>query len=200
MNKIAIFAAAVVAVAMTGCSCWCPKDDNCMKTNHDIKATVTPDAVSFNQAVVLPVKEAFRPVYTAGTKRISVTGKGMTRDQAFNEAVSKACLEYNCDMLAAAKAVVTKITHPYWIFFSYETYQVHLSGMPITMTALAKEAYVAPVAKPVAPVVKPVVVECKGKACQPAAMVTLSNIKLQMTADGATSSKVAVKVPGECKK
>jgi hypothetical protein len=171
-----------------------------MKTNHDIKATVTPDAVSFNQAVVLPVKEAFRPVYTAGTKRISVTGKGMTRDQAFNEAVSKACLEYNCDMLASAKAVVSKITHPYWIFFSYETYQVHLSGMPITMTGLSKEAYVAPVAKPVAPVVKPVVVECKGKACQPAAMVTLSNIKLQMTADGATSSKVAVKVPGECKK
>lgn len=221
MKKSIISAVALFMVlAMAGCSCWSAKDDGCVIPTHKEESWTSPAALNYAKPAILPSKDAFRPVFTAGSKRLSVVADGKKADIALDNAVSKFCLEYNCDLIVAAKAVVVKTTHPRWFFFNYKTYRVFLSGMPVTITGLNKEvapaSYLAKFEKQdnnkdvnvvKAPVAAPAKAPAKASAeasakapaaCAPA-FLTLSDIKINMTATAATDSKVAVKVPA-CKK
>ena len=215
MKKIVLVAAsAAVLATLSACSCWSPINDSCVEVSHKYRTAIAPSAVSFNQTVVLPTKDVFRPTFSAGTTRISAIGNGDTREQALNDAVSKLCLENNCDMIAAAKAVIVRTSHPYWFFFNYKTYRVHLSGLPLTMTGLVKEMAPAPaseqkVADKEEKITKEDIVkiftellkvhaQAQAKPqCVPA-MITLSDIRLNMTAAAQCDSKVAVKLPAKC--
>ena len=141
MKKILIAAASVgLLAALSACSCWKPMNETCSSSSHDYKKDVPPTGVLFNQQPVLPPKDNFRPVFEAGKRRVHAVGNGSTADRALQDAVAKLCLELDCDLIASAKAIVVRTTHPYWIFFSYDTFQVDLTGIPLTMTALEKES------------------------------------------------------------
>jgi len=208
-EKLILLPACAGLVAMlSACACWKPIDENCSIPNHCVKTQVTPGAVAFNQVAILPTLEAYRPSFTAGTKRVQAVGNGKTVEAALQNAVAKVCIENDCDMLSAAKAIVVRTSHPRWFFFHYDTYQVKLSGLPLTMTSMVKEK-VAPL-PPAPPACK---CETLSKAdikaifaemikampkpqpvCKPA-LIHLKDIRLSMTAGADSDSPVAVKLP-----
>lgn len=221
-KKMIVLSVCAGMVAMlSACSCWQPINENCVIPSHKTCTKVKPRAVAFNQVTILPCLEAYRPSFTAGSKRVHAVGNGYCAKAALEDAVAKICIENDCDMISAAKAITVRTTHPRWIFFSYDTYQVKLSGLPLTMTSMVKEK----LASPPPPVVK----ECKNcskltkediklivieaiknqplieavknqpPVCKPA-MIQLKDIRLSMTATAETDSKVAVKLPACNKK
>jgi len=202
---------------LSACACWKPINENCSIPNHKTDTTIAPKAVSFNQVTILPCLEAFRPSFTVGRKRVQAVGNGCTAAAAMQNAVAKICIENDCDMLSAAKAIVVRTTHPRWIFFSYDTYQVKLSGLPLTMTSMVKERVIprppvrkAPPAPPAPRLtkedIKAIFTELlknqpkpQAPVCKPA-LIHLKDIRLNMTAGADMDSPVAMKVPPCCKK
>ncbi len=211
MKKVAV---AIVAMAVmgviSGCTCWAPQDKTCVSVSHEQKSSVIDNALAIHQVSVLPTKDAFRPTFTAGTKRITGSAEGSSECKAINNAITGLCLVNDCDMIAAAKVVVVKTYHPVWFFFYNATYKATISGIPLTMTGLTKEVVKEEV-KP-APVVTKIVCKKEGltkeevlalikkdnENCKPA-MISLKDIKLSMTASADSDSKIGVKLPANCK-
>ena len=220
MKKILVLAgSAAMLVSLSACNCWDKINESCIIPSHDVKTAVTPKAVAFNQVRVLPTKEAYRPTFTPGTKRVHAVGNGSTAQRALRDAVAKICLENDCDMLSAAKAIVVRTTHPRWFFFHFDTYQVKLSGLPLTMTALVKETVPVPPPSckpsgnklppppPQPPLTKEDIkaifielIKLQNPAQQPCppALIQLKDIRLSMTASADSDSKIGVKLPATC--
>ena len=223
-KKMIVLSVCAGMVAMlSACSCWHPINEKCVIPHHKICTRVKDRAVAFNQVNILPCLEVYRPSFTAGNKRVHAVGNGYCAKSALEDAVAKICIENDCDMISAAKAIVVRTTHPRWIFFSYDTYQVKLSGLPLTMTSLVKEKIAPPPPPPVvmarannakftppanasAPMtkedIKLIIVETiknQQPVCKPA-LIQLKDIRLSMTASAETDSKVAVKLPACNKK
>lgn len=212
-KMIILSACAGMIATLSACACWQPINENCVITSHKINTRVKPNAVAFNQVTILPSLEAYRPSFSVGKKRVKAVGNGKTAGMALQDAVAKICIENDCDMLSAAKAVIVRTTHPRWIFFSYDTYQVKLSGLPLTMTSMVKEKIAKlPPPPPPAPApqltkedIKQIIVELlknqprQQPICKPA-MIELKDIRLSMTASANTDSKIAVKLPACNKK
>ena len=217
-NLILLPACAGLIAMLSACACWRPIDEKCTIPSHKVNTKVTPDAVAFNQVTILPSLDVFRPSFTAGNKRVHAVGNGRCAEAALQDAVAKICIENDCDMLSAAKAIIVRTSHPRWFFFHYDTYQVKLSGLPLTMTSMVKEKMLPPP--------RPVVMTSMGKgnnlppprpgqmltkddikaifaemiktmpqpACKPA-LIHLKDIRLNMTAGAETNSPIAVKLP-----
>ena len=194
---------------LSACACWQPIDEKCAIPSHKINTAIAPDAVAFNQVTILPCMEAYRPSFTVGEKRVQAVGYGRCAKAALQDAVAKICIENDCDMLSAAKAIVVRTSHPRWIFFHYTTYQVKLSGLPLTMTSMVKEKVLPP--PPPAPPQPPCPVLTKDDikaifiemiktmpkpqpVCKPA-LIHLKDIRLNMTAGADSDSPLAVKLP-----
>lgn len=212
-KMIILSACAGMIATLSACSCWQPINENCVITSHKINTEVKPNAVAFNQVTILPSREAYRPSFSVGRKRVKAVGNGRTTYSALQDAVAKICIENDCDMLSAAKAVIVRTTHPRWFFFSYDTYQVKLSGLPLTMTSMVKEKISPLPPPPPAPApapqltkddIKQIFIELiknqpRQPICKPA-MIELKDIRLSMTASANTDSKIAVKLPACNKK
>ena len=215
-EKLILLPVCAGLVAMlSACACWKPVDENCTLPTHCVKTKISPNAVAFNQVTVLPTLDAFRPSFTAGTKRVQAVGNGFSAKAALQNAVAKICIENDCDMLSAAKAIIIRTSHPRWIFFHYDTYQVKLSGLPLTMTSMVKEKVLPrPPAPPVPPAppckckpltkedVKVIFLETVKTLPQPQpepvckpALIHLKDIRLSMTAGADSDSPLAVKLP-----
>lgn len=206
-----VLSACVGLTAMlSACACWQPINENCAIPSHKVNDKVCPNAVAFNQVTILPCLEAYRPTFTVGAKRVQGVGNGFCAKSALQNAVAKICIENDCDMLSAAKAIIVRTTHPRWIFFSYDTYQVKLSGLPLTMTGMVKEEVKLPPPPAPAPApqltkedIKLIFIELiknQPKPVCPPALIQLKDIRLSMTAAADTDSKVAVKLPACNKK
>lgn len=208
-KMVILTACAGMIATLSACSCWQPINENCANPSHAIRTKVKPDAVAFNQVTILPSLEAYRPTFSVGSKRVQAVGNGRSACAALQDAVAKICIENDCDMISAAKAIIVRTTHPRWFIFPYDTYQVKLSGIPLTMTGMTKEK-LAPVVEKAesAPQltkedIKQIFIEMiknqpRPPMCKPA-MIELKDIRLSMTAAAATDSKVAVKLPA-CEK
>ena len=203
-----IFIAAGLLAFLSACSpCWSPINETCTPKNNDhvYKTFIEPEAIAFRQVPVLPSKEAYRPCFTPGEKRVKAVGNGTTMERAMEDAVAKICLENDCDMIVAAKAITVRTTHPRW-FGGYTTYQVNLSGIPLTMTSLTKEILKdsgegekTTLSKED---IKALILELmQGQSasggCQPA-LLNLKDIRLTMTAAADTKSQLSVKMPAKC--
>ena len=223
-EKLILLPVCAGLVAMlSACACWKPIDENCTIPTHCVNTRIAPGAVAFNQVKVLPTLDVYRPSFTAGTKRVQAVGDGKTAEAALMNAVAKICIENDCDMLSAAKAIIIRTSHPRWFFFHYDTYQVKLSGLPLTMTSMVKEKLAplppapackceppkareahSPKAAPPRPLtkedVKLIFVEAiktlppPQPVCKPA-LIHLKDIRLSMTASADSDSPVAVKLP-----
>lgn len=205
-EKLILLPACAGVIAMlSACACWQPIDEKCAIPSHKVNTAIAPDAVAFNQVTILPCMEAYRPSFTVGAKRVQAVGNGMCAKAALQDAVAKICIENDCDMVSAAKAIIVRTSHPRWIFFHYNTYQVKLSGLPLTMTSMVKEKVLPPPPPRPCPVmtkedIKAIFVEMikampqPKPACKPA-LIHLKDIRLNMTAGADTDSPIAVKVP-----
>ena len=213
-EKLILLPACAGMVAMlSACNCWKPVDETCVLPTHCVNTKIAPNAVAFNQVTVLPTLDAFRPSFTAGTKRVQAVGTGFSAKAALQNAVAKICIENDCDMVSAAKAIIVRTKHPRWFIFPYETYQVKLSGLPLTMTSMVKEK-VVPV-RPAPPAPPAPVCKCKpltkediqvifvemmkaqpkpAPVCRPA-LIHLKDIRLSMTAGADSDSPLAVRLP-----
>ena len=143
MKKILFSGAALAAVfVVTGCRmCSDPiyNDPTCIEDSHMRSVKVRPDAVHFTKPNLAASREVFRPVFRAGTKRVTVIGEGVERNIAHNDAIAKFLAQTNCDYIVAVTTIVVEKTHPTWRFFATSNYSVTLSGIPIYLDKLECE-------------------------------------------------------------
>lgn len=143
MKKLLIGSmAAVAAVVFTGCRMCCdpiPNDPSCIENSHFAAVGVKPDGRTMVTPNIGASKELFRPVFKAGTERITVVGKGTSLKDATNDAFAKFIETAKCDYVIAVTTVVSEKTHPTWRLWATTNYTVTLSGLPIYMEKLACE-------------------------------------------------------------
>ncbi|MBE6376846.1 MAG: hypothetical protein E7050_10320 [Lentisphaerae bacterium] len=131
--------AAVAALAFTGCKMCCEpiaNDPTCIENSHYTSVGLNPAARTMVSPNLGASKQLFRPVFKAGTERISVIGKGTDYDSAVEDAYAKFLAQTNCDYVVAVTTVVSEKTHPTWRFWATTNYSVTLSGLPMYLEKL----------------------------------------------------------------
>ena len=217
-NFVSFFALSAVVVSLTGCSmCTSPisGEDTCIEKDHYTEVQIRPNALSLTKPNLAGSRELFRPVFKAGSKRVTVVGEGLTRDIARNDAIAKFLATANCDYIVGVTTIVKTKTHPTWRLFSTTNYSVTLSGIPIHLDKLScetvddkKAAELAKIttddeAKPETPA--PIVVvkeetKTKHECKQNPALIKLSDIDVRISAKGSTDDKAGVIFPLKEKK
>ncbi|MBO4491064.1 MAG: hypothetical protein J5944_06865 [Lentisphaeria bacterium] len=167
MKKILVLSmAAVAAVSITGCR-WCNDvqtgDPSCVDLSHEISPRNHPATVSMVTPNIAISREVFRPVFRAGSARLTVEGSGFDVKDATYDAISRFLAKANCDYIVSVSTVSVRTDHPkpWWdifcqcrnsdhsssffpprihIFCRYNTnYKVTLSGIPIYLEKLSTE-------------------------------------------------------------
>ena len=158
---VVVCVAAVVAAGVTGCR-WCydPQQNNpsCLEESHVLITTNKPDTVSMVTPNIGISREVFRPVFRAGTARLTVMGSGFNREEASMDAIAKFLEKANCDYIVSVSTVAVKTIHPtpWWHFIcchsftpwwhvtcNHSNYSVRLSGIPVYMDKLSCEQLAA---------------------------------------------------------
>ncbi len=207
MKRIAMSAMAAASVMIfAGCQmCTSPieGDPSCIEPSHATGTSVTPEAVEYSKPLFKSSRDVFRPVYKAGTARVSAIGSGTNLEDATADAIAKILASNKCDYVVAVSRVITKKTHPSGLLrlFSTTNYTVTLSGLPIYLDKLEKETLKdAPPPPPglteedAIRIVKKVIKDFSPPAPR-AALINLTDISLSMTAKAATKDPVAIAVP-----
>jgi len=142
--------AAVTVFAVTGCQ-WCceviPNDPGCIKTSHDVVTKNTPATTTMVTPHIAISREVFRPVFRAGTERITVQGSGNDREDATYDAITKFLAKTNCDYIVSVSTIAVKQIHPkpwwYLLVPRSSNYTVTLSGIPVYLDKLSTETLAA---------------------------------------------------------
>ncbi len=208
--------AAAAALAFTGCSmCSDPihGEITCIEASHYNEVQVRPNALALTKPNLAGSRELFRPVFKAGTKRITVVGEGLSRRIARNDAIAKFLAAADCDYIVGVTTIVKAKTHPTWRFFSTTNYTVTLSGIPIHLDKLSCESLDAKKADEISAVTTndeeeeekksvtektvtestTAVVESKCQATP--ALISLSDIDVKISAKGSTNDKAGIIFP-----
>ncbi len=167
MKKILVLGmAAVAAVGITGCR-WCndvqPGNPSCVDLSHGISTYNHPATTSMVTPNIAISREVFRPVFRAGTARLTVEGSGVDVKDATYDAIAKFLAKANCDYIVSVSTISVRTDHPkpWWdifcqcsnsdhsssffplrihIFCRHNTnYRVTISGIPIYLEKLSTE-------------------------------------------------------------
>jgi len=158
--------AAAATVVVTGCQ-WCheviPGDPSCVELSHGTSTYNHPATTSMVTPNIAISREVFRPVFRAGTARLTVEGSGVDVQDATYDAITKFLAKANCDYIVAVSTTSVRTDHPkaWWdifcqcsnsdhsssffplkihFFCRYNTnYKVTLSGIPIYLERLTTE-------------------------------------------------------------
>ena len=208
MKKLVLLSGMACSVMLVGAGCaMCsnpiPKDPSCIEDSHRTNISVSPIAMTKVAPVIAPTKTMFRPVYRAGAK-VCGYGKGFSEEEAVADAISNIMTENKCDYLVAVTHVTTFKTHPTWRLFSTTNYSVKISGIPIFLERLDEEK-LPDLPPPPAPgkCKMPPPPVCGGAPNGanpqppeiPLSLIRLSDIKVHITAKGATDDKAGVIFP-----
>ena len=158
---------AVAAVTITGCR-WCDEkvanDPSCVTYSHEISVNNSPATTGMVTPNIAISREVFRPVFRAGSGRLTVEGSGIDVKDATYDAISKFLAKANCDYIVAVSTVSVRTDHPkaWWdilcwchnsdhrfftlfplrfhLFCTYNTnYKVTISGIPVYLDKLSTE-------------------------------------------------------------
>lgn len=135
----AAFVAAVAFTGCRMCTDPLPGEINCIEPSHYSEVQVRPNALALTKPSIAGSRELFRPVFKAGVKRITVVGEGTSRRAARNDAIAKFLKTADCDYIVGVTTIVTQKTHPTWRLFATTNYTVTLSGFPIHLEKLSCE-------------------------------------------------------------
>ena len=158
--------AAASAVVVTGCH-WCsdvqPGDPSCAEFTHGISTYNHPATTSMVTPNIAISREVFRPVFRAGSARLTVEGSGVDVQDATYDAIAKFLAKTNCDYIVSVSTVSVRTDHPkpWWdflcrcnnsdhtssffplrvhLFCHFNTnYKVSLSGIPVYLEKLSTE-------------------------------------------------------------
>ena len=137
--------AAVTVFAVSGCR-WCfepqGQDPSCMETSHILITKNSPSTTSMVTPNIAISREVFRPVFRAGTSRVTVMGAGGDREDATMDAIAKFLAQTKCDYIVSVSTVAVKNIHPtpWWYFFiRHSNYSVTFSGVPVYLDKLSCE-------------------------------------------------------------
>lgn len=158
--------AAAATVVVTGCQ-WCheviPGDPSCVELSHGTSTYNHPATTSMVTPNIAISREVFRPVFRAGTARLTVEGSGVDVQDATYDAITKFLAKANCDYIVAVSTTSVRTDHPkaWWdifcgcrnsdhassffpprihIFCRFNTnYKVTLSGIPVYLEKLSTE-------------------------------------------------------------
>ena len=216
MKKILMLSGAAVIAMLGGVGCsMCsnpiPNDPSCIENTHLTETEVAPISMSKVAPFIVQSNRQFRPVFRAGTK-VYGSGEGFSESEALKAAVASIILREKCDYLVAVNHIATTKTHPTWRFFSTTNYTVKISGIPVYLDKLVDEpltqevkeekaaeaAVPAKAAEAAVPTVQPVVVggcSCSSQQKSPAALIRLTDIKVDVQAKGVAADDAGVIFP-----
>lgn len=226
MKKILMLSGAAVIVMLGGvgcamCSAPIPNDPSCIENTHLTATEVSPLSLRKVAPFVVQSDRQFRPVFRAG-KKVYGSGEGFSEEEALNAAVADILLREKCDYIVAVNHIATTKTHPTWRFFSTTNYTVKISGIPVYLEKLVDESVnkeevvaasaangekaAAPAANEKAAAPAPVIVggcNCSSQQKAPAALIRLTDIKVDVQAKGVAADDAGVIFPlsqEKCKK
>lgn len=135
--------AAAAAVSFTGCK-WCedplPQDPSCVQLSHNMVTKNSPATTSMVTPNIAISREVFRPVFRAGSGRLTVVGSGSDRENATYDAIAKFLAKANCDFIVSVSTVAVEKKHPtWWWFMSHTNWSVTISGIPVYLDKLSCE-------------------------------------------------------------
>lgn len=224
MKKMIVFGAAAAALAFTGCRMCIdpiPGDATCIENSHFMETTVMPKAMTRVSPNLAGSLELFRPVFKAGTQRITVVGEGTSRGGARQDAIAKFLAKANCDYIVSVSSVVVEKAHPTWRLFTTSNYAYTLSGIPIHLEKLSVEkispekadqnlpkddceenkgisalsGFMPPAPVLPTPAAAPAKPATDANCGCPTSMIKLSDIRVNITANGSTDDKAGVIFP-----
>ena len=144
MKKIIVLSmAAVAAVGITGCRVCSdvqPGNPSCVEPAHAISNYNHPATISMVTPNIAVSREVFRPVFRAGSARLTVEGTGANVEAATYDAITKFLAKSNCDYIVSVSTVSVKTNHPKpWWGWRLTNYRVTISGIPIYLEKLSTE-------------------------------------------------------------
>ena len=209
--------AGATLIFAAGCQmCNDQQNFTCKEPTHTISSAVVPDNMFIAQPSVVKSLDTFRPIFEAGTEKLTVTGDGTSEEDAMQDAIKNFIVKSGCDYFVYTNKVVSKVTHPTWRFFATTTYTVRLTGIPIFFSKLEK-LKPEEIAETPAPAPAPAAVEVKGltkeeveeivqkyatkcecnqeKQSLPFGLLDLKDINVNITAKAETKDPAALTFP-----